>query len=67
MMIPLAFTYKYGAFCDETKVYPNVLAALPIVYLSMTVFMIYNKRNNFFINWKTHEMVPLHNASDYTN
>mmetsp|Transcript_11312 Transcript_11312/g.7831 ORF Transcript_11312/g.7831 Transcript_11312/m.7831 type:complete len:213 (+) Transcript_11312:290-928(+) len=67
MMIPFAFTYKYGAYCDETIIYPNVMALLPLAYLTLALFVFYLDRNKYFCDWTAHEKVPLSNAEDYTN
>jgi len=66
-VIPFAYTKSFGAYCDQSVIYPNVMAFLPIAYLTMVIFVVYLKMNDFFIDWKAHENVPLSRFEDYTS
>jgi len=66
-VLPFSFQKDYGAYCDDTVIYPNVMAFLPMAYLTMVIFVIYLRYNNYFINWLEHEKIPLSNTEDYTS
>lgn len=39
----MAFSYKFGAFCDHTTVYPLIMQAIPILFAINALFAIYLK------------------------
>mmetsp|Transcript_36069 Transcript_36069/g.26297 ORF Transcript_36069/g.26297 Transcript_36069/m.26297 type:complete len:212 (+) Transcript_36069:55-690(+) len=55
-----AFSYKFGAFCDHTTVYPLIMQAIPILFTINALFAGYLKYNNYFLTWDEKENYLLH-------
>jgi len=68
VILPFAFSDKYGAHCTYDNIYPNVMGFLPLAYIIMVIFAFWLKKNAN-IDWQAAEKIPLSNdnAIDYTN
>lgn len=56
----LAFTQKYGAYCNHKSVYPLIMQAIPIMFCINSLFAIYLKYNKYFLEWDEKENHLLH-------
>jgi len=56
----LAFSERFGAFCNHASVYPLIMQAIPIIFCINSAFAIWLKYKNYYIQWDEKENHLLH-------